>query len=136
MDRIRACAASSNIAVALSYSENFHNSAYIAQSLIGNDGTILLHRRKIKPTHMERTVFGDGAKDSLDNVANTGVGRVGMLSCWEHTQPLLKYHTYLQRELFHVGAWPPLFDHAEQPHTLWSMSRQGKLSTADGSDQY
>jgi nitrilase len=136
MDRIRACAASSNIAVALSYSENFHNSAYIAQSLIGNDGTILLHRRKIKPTHMERTVFGDGAKDSLDNVANTGIGRVGMLSCWEHTQPLLKYHTYLQRELFHVGAWPPLFDHAEQPHTLWSMSRQGKLSTATGSNPY
>jgi predicted amidohydrolase len=139
MDLIRASAASNSIMVALSFSENFHDSAYIAQSLIGADGKILLHRRKIKPTHMERTVFGDGAKDSLHNVADTNSGRVGMLACWEHTQPLLKYHTYLQRELIHVAAWPPVFDHTQEPQTFWSMSRQGKLAfvrmmnTADAS---
>jgi predicted amidohydrolase len=127
MDRIRACAASNAITVALSYSENFHNSAYIAQSLIGADGSALLHRRKIRPTHMERTVFGDGTEDSLHNLVNTKYGRVGMLACWEHTQPLLKYHTYLQRELVHVAAWPPLFEHSEQSQSFWSMSSQGRM---------
>jgi nitrilase len=139
MNRIRTCAASNHIMVALSFSENFHNSLYIAQSLIGADGTMMLHRRKIKPTHMERTVFGDGAKDSLHNVAETQFGRVGMLACWEHTQPLLKYHTYLQREFIHVAAWPAVFDHMDNVESFWSMSRQGQfvvvliMSSADTS---
>ncbi|KAF2786914.1 carbon-nitrogen hydrolase [Melanomma pulvis-pyrius CBS 109.77] len=99
MDRIRACAASNNITVALGFSENFHNSAYISQALTGTNGKILMRRRKIKPTHMERTLFGDGTKDSLNNVVTTTFGRVGMLACWEHTQPLLKYHTWGARNL-------------------------------------
>ncbi|KAF9534110.1 carbon-nitrogen hydrolase [Crepidotus variabilis] len=124
MERVCACASSNNIVVVLGFSENFHNSAYIAQALISNDGRILIKRRKIKPTHMERTIFGDASGDSLKNVVDTNVGRVGMLACWEHAQPLLKYHTYLQREAIHVSAWPPVFEHQNGPG-FWSMSREG-----------
>jgi nitrilase len=126
MQRIRATAAENHIAVALGYSENENNSLYIAQAYIGSDGTILMNRRKIKPTHLERTVFGDGNGSSLLNVVETpGVGKVGMLSCWEHTQSLLKYHTHSQGEQIHVAAWPPMLPFQEGKG-LWSSSAEGE----------
>lgn len=64
-----------------------------------------MHRRKVKPTHAERTIFGDGSGASLMNVVDEPtVGKVGVLSCWEHSQPLLRYHTYSQGEWIHVAA--------------------------------
>jgi nitrilase len=44
---------------------------------------------KIKPTHMERTVFGDpaGGADTLFNVAETTIGRVLGLLCWVCVAP-------------------------------------------------
>ncbi|KAL3428061.1 aliphatic nitrilase [Phlyctema vagabunda] len=128
MKRICDCAKQNNIAVALGFSENYNNSLYIAQALIGADGRIKMTRRKFKPTHMERTVFGDASGNSLKNVVQSpGVGRVGMLACWEHAQPLLKFHTFHQNEEIHVAAWPPLYHFVEGPG-LWSMSREGTRS--------
>jgi nitrilase len=128
METIRKAAADYKINVLLGFSENDGNSVYIAQCLINREGEIKMRRRKVKPTHMERTVFGDGSGNSLKNVVQVnGVGRVGALSCWEHTQPLLKYHTYLQREEIHVAAWPPLDPHPGGP-ALWSMSKEGEYN--------
>lgn len=124
MASIQQCAAENEIVVVLGFSENLHNSLYISQAIIGSDGKILTTRKKIKPTHMERTIFGDSFGDCLQSVVDTSVGRVGALSCWEHIQPLLKYHTYAQREQFHVAAWPPLFPHSEDG-SLFSMSSEG-----------
>jgi len=59
-----------------------------------------------------------------------GLGRVGALACWEHTQPLLKYHTYLQREELHIAAWPPLDPHPGGP-ALWSMSKEGQYGLSE-----
>lgn len=76
MDKICACAAKHKIAVSLGYSENDNHSLYLAQSFIGKDGKIKMHRRKIKPTHAERTIYGDGSGASLLNVAyEPGVGK-------------------------------------------------------------
>jgi nitrilase len=94
-----------NIAVNLGFSEHYRRSLYIASAMIGADGEIKHTRRKTKPTHMERTVFGDGSGSSLLNVVDIpGVGKVGGLNCWEHTQPLLRHHTHSQGEEFHVAA--------------------------------
>lgn len=118
-------AAEHNIAVCLGFSENDQNSLYIAQAIISATGELEMTRRKLKPTHMERTVFGDATGNSLKNVVDVeGVGRVGCLACWEHAQPLLKYHTALLRENIHVAAWPPVAAHQPGPG-LWSMSREG-----------
>ena len=124
MSRIQQCAAENKIVVVLGYSENIHNSLYIGQAIIGSDGKILTTRKKIKATHMERTIFGDSPGDCLHSVVDTSVGRVGALSCWEHIQPLLKYHTYSQREQIHVAAWPPLFP-ANNDDDLFSISSEG-----------
>ncbi|KAM0552434.1 hypothetical protein ACHAPJ_007995 [Fusarium lateritium] len=93
---------------------------------------ILLHRRKIKPTHMERTVFGDGAGADLNNVVEVDFGsehgkvKVGCFACWEHTQPLLKYHSISQGEVIHISMWPPIDPSMGIDHPgLWSMTADG-----------
>lgn len=124
MAKIQASAAANKVIVVLGFTENIHDSLYIAQATINSDGKILMTRKKIKATHMERTLFGDSPGDCLRSVADTDVGRVGALSCWEHIQPLLKYHTYAQREQIHVSAWPPLYPHPGEG-ALYSISKEG-----------
>lgn len=124
METICKCAAKNKIIVSLGFSEKDGNSVYIAQATIGADGEIKMQRRKVKPTHMERTIFGDGSGSSLLNVVSTPIGRVGALSCWEHIQPLLKYQTMYQKEEIHIAAWPPLEPHTGGPG-FYSMSAEG-----------
>jgi len=127
MRRICQSAADHHIAVVLGFSENFKGSLYISQAIINAEGSIEVLRRKLKATHMERTIFGDASGSALQNVVELpDIGRVGALACWEHTQPLLKYHTYHQRETIHVAAWPPLYDHDGGPG-LYSMSKKGAI---------
>ncbi|KAJ4349590.1 uncharacterized protein N0V89_008206 [Didymosphaeria variabile] len=136
MQSIQKAAQENSIAVVLGFSERTSsNSLYISQVIISPQGEILLKRRKLKPTHMERTVYGDGSGSDLTNVAEvdfgSGVGKVkvGTLACWEHTQPLLKYNTYSQEEVVHVAMWPPLDPFGAQPAPenpgLFSMSHDG-----------
>lgn len=103
--RIAQAAKEFGIFVALGYSERAGGSLYIAQALIDDHGQVVKTRRKLKPTHVERTVFGDGDGSDLD-VRPTSIGNVGMLACWEHLQPLSKYAMYAQNEQIHIGAWP------------------------------
>lgn len=126
MQRICAAAAELKINVSLGFSERDGNSVYIAQALIDENGKIAMNRRKMKPTHMERTVFGDSSGECLAKVvALPDAGRVGGLSCWEHIQPLLKYYTFTQNEEIHVAAWPPLDDFVNGSPGFWSMSVEG-----------
>ncbi|KAG2786730.1 Arylacetonitrilase [Phytophthora cactorum] len=131
MDTIRAAAAKHNINVVLGFSENDHNSLYITQATIsGATGEVLMKRRKFKPTHAERTVFGDASGSCLMNVVDLPIGKVGALNCWEHIQPLLKYHTFLQHEEIHVGSWPALDSFVEGDPGHWGMSRDGTHCSA------
>jgi aliphatic nitrilase len=93
------------IHVVLGYAERAGGTLYIAQSLIGENGSVLAHRRKLKPARTERSVFGQGDGSDLA-VVDTPLGRLGALSCGEHFQPLLKSAMYLQSEQIHAAAWP------------------------------
>lgn len=129
MKRICDAAATNKISVSLGFSERDGDSVYISQALIDENGEIKMKRRKMKPTHMERTIYGDGSGDSLANVIELpGVGRIGCLSCWEHNQPLLKYYTLSQHEQIHVAGWPPLDPFVEGSSGFWSMSAEGSLT--------
>ncbi|KAM3498802.1 hypothetical protein MY10362_007892 [Beauveria mimosiformis] len=122
--KIKQCAAENSIVVVLGFSENVNGSLYISQAIIDADGEVRLTRNKMKATHMERTIFGDSFGDCLDSVTDTEVGRVGALNCWEHLQPLLKYHLYSQKEQIHVASWLP--DHKDVPEgALESVSHKG-----------
>ncbi len=104
-ERIAAAAAEYNIYVSMGASERDNGSLYIAQFLFDNAGELVQARRKLKPTHVERTVYGEGDGSDLD-VFDTTLGRVGQLCCWEHMQPLTKYAMFSLHEQLHIAAWP------------------------------
>jgi nitrilase len=94
-----------DIHVVMGCSERDRGSLYISQLLIDDAGRTIAQRRKLKPTHVERTVFGDGDGSDLV-VCDTVLGRLGALCCWEHLQPLTKYAMYSLGEQVHVASWP------------------------------
>lgn len=103
--RIREAAHKAGMHVVLGYSEKDGGSLYMGQSLIDAQGEVIATRRKLKPTHVERTVFGEGDGSDLA-VYDTGIGRLGALCCWEHLQPLTKYAMFSMHEQVHVASWP------------------------------
>jgi aliphatic nitrilase len=104
-ERLAQAARDHHIMVSLGFSERSGGSLYLAQALIDEGGQTVYTRRKLKPTHVERTLFGEGDGSDL-HVAETKLGRIGGLCCWEHIQPLSKYAMYSQNEQVHVAAWP------------------------------
>ena len=91
--------------VIMGVSERSGGSLYMGQWHYGPDGEVLFRRRKLKPTHVERTVFGESDGSGL-KVHDTDCGRIGAMCCWEHLQPLSKYAMYAQNEQIHCAAWP------------------------------
>ncbi|KAL3465920.1 carbon-nitrogen hydrolase [Aspergillus heterothallicus] len=96
MHRIREAARTNKIFVSLGYSE----------ILISPTGDVINHRRKIRATHVERLVFGDGTGDTTESVVQTEIGRVGHLNCWENMNPFMKAYAASLGEQVHVAAWP------------------------------
>jgi aliphatic nitrilase len=91
--------------VVLGFSERAAGTLYLSQAFISAAGEIRAIRRKLRPTHVERTVFGEG-DGSHFNVFDTSLGRLGALQCWEHLQPLSRYAMYSMNEQVHVASWP------------------------------
>ena len=104
-ERLCRAAKVNQIFVSMGASERDHGSLYMAQFLIDDSGELLKGRRKLKPTFVERTVFGEGDGSDLE-VTETKLGRIGQLNCWEHLQPLTKYALFSLHEQVHIGAWP------------------------------
>lgn len=109
--KIQESALENSINVVLGFSERFKGSLHISQAYIGSDGELKKTRRKIKATHVERAIFGDGKSTDLDFVVpmKNGTGEVfnvGGLNCWEHTLPLLTYKGATDHENVHVASWP------------------------------
>jgi len=105
------------IFVVMGLSEKIGASLYMAQWFIGPDGKVVARRRKLKPTHVERSVFGEG--DGSDIVVlDTPLGKLGGLCCWEHMQPLSKYAMYFQGEQIHAAAWPSVSVYADKIYVL------------------
>jgi nitrilase len=76
--------------------------------LIGGDGEILNHHRKLVPTFYEKLVWAAGDGAGL-RVVDTPVGRVGNLICGENTNPLARYALMAQAEQIHISSWPPMW---------------------------
>ena len=104
-DRLVQAAREHRIMVVMGHSEKHGGSLYMGQWIIDAEGRTVARRRKLKPTHVERTVFGEGDGSDL-SVHATELGRIGALCCWEHLQPLSKYAMYAQDEQVHIAAWP------------------------------
>jgi nitrilase len=132
-EKLRQAARRHNIFVVLGLSERDGGSLYISQWIIGPTGETIAQRRKLKPTHVERAVFGEGDGRGLA-VHDTEIGRLGALCCWEHLQPLSKYAMYSQNEQIHVGAWPSFSVYDPFAHALgWEVNNAAsKIYAVEG----
>ncbi|MGV9869116.1 carbon-nitrogen hydrolase family protein [Rhodococcus koreensis] len=109
---IAAAARKHRVNVVVGFSEYDRGSLYMSQATITDTGQLIAVRRKLKPTHVERSVFGDGCGVDLQ-VHDLPIGRVGALNCWEHFQPLSKYAMYSMGEQIHVASWPNMSNYTE-----------------------
>ncbi len=59
-EKLQKAAADNGIHLVMGYVERFGSTLYISQAIIDDKGATIANRRKLKPTHAERTVFGEG----------------------------------------------------------------------------
>ncbi len=104
-DAVSEAARAAGIVVVLGVNERDHGSLYNTQLVFDADGSLLLARRKITPTFHERMIWGQGDGAGLRCV-DTQAGRVGVLACWEHYNPLARYALMAQHEQIHCSQFP------------------------------
>lgn len=111
LGRVRDAAQRHGIFVSLGFTEGTKASVgclWNANVLIGADGTILNHHRKLVPTFYEKLVWASGDGGGL-RVVDSELGRIGILICGENTNPLARYTLMAQGEQLHISTYPPVY---------------------------
>ena len=111
LERLRATARRLGIIVSMGFTEGTPASVgciWNSNVLIGADGAILTHHRKLVPTFYEKLVWANGDGHGL-RVADTQSGRIGVLICGENTNPLARFALMAQGEQVHIASYPPVW---------------------------
>lgn len=109
--QIREAAKRNAVFVSIGISESTRASVgciWNSNVLIGDDGSILVHHRKLVPTFFEKMVWASGDGHGLV-VSDTRIGRIGALICGENTNPLARYALAAQGEQVHISSWPAIW---------------------------
>jgi aliphatic nitrilase len=111
LERIAAVARRHGVVVSIGMNEGTADSVgciWNTNILMGEDGTILNHHRKLVPTFWEKLTWANGDGAGL-RVCETRLGRVGVLICGENTNPLARFALMAQGEQVHVSTYPPVW---------------------------
>lgn len=111
IESLRATAQKLGILVSIGISEKArYSSATLWNSnvLIGSNGEILNHHRKLQPTFFEKLTWSSGDGNGL-RVSETPYGKIGNLICGENTNPLARYALMTQGEQIHISTWPAVW---------------------------
>ena len=109
--RIQDAARNAGIAVWMGFSERASYSEgclWNSAVLIGPDGAIRIHHRKLVPTFYEKLVWSRGDGNGL-HVEELPFGRVGGLICGENGNPLARYALMAQGEQVHCACYPSVW---------------------------
>ncbi len=120
MARLEKLAQDTGTTLVVGANEREGGTLYNAQIYVGPNGLLGVHR-KVKPTLMERSVWGEGDGSGL-KVVPSPLGPMGGLCCWENLMPHIRSALYAQGEVLHVLQWP-IFS-AEMP---WPFGREACL---------
>jgi len=111
MRAVRNAAKKAGVIVNMGFSEKSRHSTatmYNSNFLIGIDGKVLVHHRKLMPTFFEKLTWSPGDGAGL-RVAQTKFGNIGTLICGENTNPLARYTLMTQAEQVHISTWPGIW---------------------------
>ncbi|KAF1845541.1 carbon-nitrogen hydrolase [Cucurbitaria berberidis CBS 394.84] len=111
IERLREAARSTGTLVSIGFSERSRHSngcLYNSNLLIGTEGEVLVHHRKLVPTFFEKLTWSPGDGHGL-RVAETRFGRIGTLICGENTNALARYALIAQAEQIHISTWPAIW---------------------------
>lgn len=111
MGAVREAARSAGAVVSIGFSEKSrysHACLYNSNLIIGADGEVLVHHRKLMPTFFEKLTWSPGDGYGL-RIAETKFGRIGGLICGENTNPLARYSLMAQAEQIHISSWPAIW---------------------------
>ena len=117
--------------------EYARSTLFNAYAIIGPDGGLLNHYRKMVPTNPERMVWGRGDASGL-RVVDTPVGRVGALICWGNFMPLSRYALYSQGIEIYLAptwdsgdGWVGSMQHIAREGRCWVLSGATALRAGD-----
>ncbi|OCT53679.1 nitrilase [Cladophialophora carrionii] len=111
ISQVRQAARNARVTVSLGISEKVRYSSatlFNTNLIIGEDGEILVHHRKLMPTFYEKLTWSPGDGHGL-RVADTKYGKIGALICGENTNPLARYSLMAQGEQVHISSWPAIW---------------------------
>ncbi|KAF7984703.1 hypothetical protein HWV62_13004 [Athelia sp. TMB] len=146
VNEIKATARQLGIVVSIGISEKVRYSSaalFNTNLIIGTDGSVLVHHRKLMPTFYEKLTWspGDGhglrvaevvikAKANTPEGENqTGTAKIGALICGENTNPLARYALMAEGEQVHISCWPAIWPTREV------QAPKEEVNTVDGSDK-
>ena len=96
---------------------------YCTMLYFGPDGTLLGKHRKLKPTGMERLIWGEGDGSTLP-VFDTPFGKIGGLICWENYMPLARTAMYAKGIQIYLA--PTADDREVWQSTLRHIALEGR----------
>jgi nitrilase len=111
IEKVRIAARRHGAVVSLGITEGTNASVgclWNSNILIGMDGVVINHHRKLVPTFYEKLIWANGDGRGLRVVA-TEIGRLGMLICGENTNPLARFALMAQGEQVHMSSYPPVW---------------------------
>jgi predicted amidohydrolase len=135
--RVAATARACGVFVSLGFNEGTPASVgciWNANVLIGDEGAVLNHHRKLVPTFFEKLVWANGDGAGL-RVCETRLGRIGMLICGENTNPLARYTLMAQGEQVHISTYPPVWP-TKDPKTGGNYDLAGAIRIRAGAHAF
>jgi len=110
---------------------------YCTSLTFGPDGTLLAKHRKLMPTAMERLVWGFGDGSTI-SVADSPLGCIGTVICWENYMPMLRMAMYAKGVQLYCAptaddrdTWLPTMQHVALEGRCFVLSACQYLTRSD-----
>jgi len=81
------------VAIGVTEKDNIGGSLHCALWYFDREGRLVGKHRKLKPTGLERYIWGESGGESLVTY-NTDIARIGGLICWENYMPMARMSMY------------------------------------------
>lgn len=124
VERIAAAAAENSIFIVVGVIERLGRTLYCTALMISVDGEVVGKHRKLMPTGLERLSWGFGDGSTLD-VAESSLGTVGTVICWENYMPMLRQTMYDKGTQIYCAPTADARDFWQ--HSMMHISQEGRV---------